>query len=62
MVQDVTTCLAVCSFAPHSQAVVKAIPHLRVSKRSKPTAVRRRLSMTHAVLGKLIFGGVGLNL
>ena len=51
---------AVCSFAPHSQAAVEAIPHLCVSERNKPTPVCKNFSLTHAGLGKLNPGGVGL--
>ena len=60
MRQDFITCSAVYSFAPHSQVAVEAIPHSCVSDRNRPTPVRRRLNLTHAGLGKLISGGVGL--
>ena len=60
MGQDVITCSAVCSFASHLQAAVETIPHLCVSERNKPTPVRRRLSLTHAGLGTLNPGGIGL--
>ena len=32
MKQDVIMCSAVCSFAPHQQATVEAIPHFCISK------------------------------
>ena len=35
-------------------------PFLCVSERNRPTPVRRRLSLTHAGLGKLNSGGVGI--
>ena len=46
----------VCS-APHSQTAEKAIPHLHKQERKHPTPVRRRLSRTHALLGR-VFPGV----
>ena len=60
MGQDVIACSALSSFAPHSQAADKAIPHLRVSERNRPTPIWRRLNLTHAGLGNLIPGGVAL--
>jgi len=44
-------------FCPHSQVAEKAIPHLYKQERKRPTAVRRRLSRTRAVLGRVIPGG-----
>ena len=60
MRQYVVTCSVVFSYAPHSQAAVKAKPHLCVLKRNRPTQVRMRLSLTHAGLENLSFGGVGM--
>ena len=60
MGQVVITCSAVCSFVPHSQAAVEVIPHLCVSKRNRPMPIRRRSSVTHKGLGKIIPGAVGL--
>ena len=60
MVQDVIKFSAFCFFAPHSQAAVEAVLHLCVSERNRPTPIRRRFSLTHAGLGKLNSGGVGL--
>ena len=60
MRQVVITYSAVCSFAPRSQAAVEAMPYLCVSERNRPTSVRKRLSLTHAGLGRLITGGVEL--
>ena len=60
MGQDAITCSAVCLFVPQSQAAVEAKLHLCVSERNKPTQVRRQLSLTHAGLGKLNPGSVGL--
>jgi len=45
----------VCS-APHSQATEEAILHLHKQERKRPTPVRRRLSRTQAVLGRVIPG------
>ena len=59
MGKDIIASSAVCSFAPHLQAAVEAIPHLCVSERNRPTPVRRRLNLIHAGLGKLNPGGVG---
>ena len=58
--QDVITFSAVCSFAPHLQAAVEAIPHLCVFKRNRSMSVWKRLSLTHSDLGELITGGVEL--
>jgi len=46
----------VCSSAPHSQAAEEAIPHLYKQERKRPTPVRRRLSRTQALLGRVIPG------
>ena len=48
------TCSAVCSTAPHSQFGVGARPHLCMDDLKQPTPVRRRLSLTQAVLDKPI--------
>ena len=60
MGQDVNTCSAVCSFAPHSQPAVKAIPRLYASEWNIPTPVCGWLSLTHTGVGKPIPGGAGL--
>ena len=52
-----TTWSAVCSSAPHSQAADEAIPHLYRQERKRPTTVRRRLSWTQVVLGRVTLGG-----
>jgi len=44
------------SSAPHSQAAEEAIPHLYKQERKRPTPVRRRLSRTQALLGRVIPG------
>jgi len=46
----------VCSSAPHSQAAEEAIPHFNKHERKRTTAVRRRLSRTQALLGRVIPG------
>jgi len=43
--------------APHSQGAEEAIPHLHKQEQKRPTPVRRELSRTHAVLGRVIPGG-----
>ena len=43
----------VCS-APHSQAAEEAMPHLYKQAWKRPTLVRRRLSRTNALLGRVI--------
>ena len=45
---------AVCSQAPHSHFAEEAKPHLCMHEPKRPTPVRRRLSLTQAVLVKLI--------
>ena len=45
---------AVCSLEPHSHFAEEARPHLCMDKPKRPTPVRRRLSLTQAVLVKLI--------
>ena len=60
MKQDVISCSVVCSFAPPSQAAIETIPRLYVSKWNRPTPVRSQINLTHAGLGKLNLGGVGL--
>ena len=52
-----TTWSKVCS-APHSQAAEEAIPHLYREERKRPTPVRRRLSRTQALLGRVIPGEI----
>jgi len=49
-----TTWSTVCSSAPHSQTAEEAIPHLYKQERKRPTPVRRRLSLTQALLGRVI--------
>ena len=51
---------AVCSEAPHSQFGEGARPHLCMDEWNRPTPVRRRLSLTQAVRGKLNRPGTGL--
>ena len=50
----VSTLSAVCSEAPHLQFGEGAGPHLCMDKWNRSTPVRRRLSLTQAVRGKLI--------
>jgi len=45
------------SSAPHSQAAEEAIPHLYKQERKRPTPVRRRLSRTQALLGRVTLRG-----
>ena len=52
-----TTLSAVCSSAPNWQAAEGAISHLCKQKRKLATPVRRQLSRTHAILGRVIPGG-----
>jgi len=52
-----TTWPTVCSSAPHSQAAEEAILHLYKQEQKRSTPVRRRLSRTQALLGRLIPGG-----
>ena len=52
-----TTWLTVCSPAPHSKAAEEAISHFYKQERKRPTAVRRWLSRTQALLGRVIPGG-----
>jgi len=52
-----TTCLTVCSSAPHSQVAEEAILHLYKQERKRPTPVPRRLSRIQALLGRVIQGG-----
>ena len=58
MEQKVIMYSAVCSFAPHSQDVIEAIPHLYVSEWIRPMLVWKQLSLTHAGLEKLILDGI----
>ena len=60
MGQDVIACSAVCNLAIHAQAAAETILYLCVSERNRLMRVRRRLSLTHAELGKLIPGDVWL--
>ena len=59
MRQDVFTCLAVYTIAPHSQAAVEALPHLCICVRNRATPVRRQLNLTCAGLVKIILCGIG---
>ena len=45
---------AVCSLVPHSHFAEEARPHLCMDEPERPTPVHRRLSLTQAVLVKLI--------
>ena len=45
---------AVCTLAPHLQFTEEARSHLRMDEPKRPTPVRRKLSLTQAVLVKLI--------
>ena len=45
---------AVCSLAPHSPFAEEAIAHFCMDESERPTLVRGRLSLTQAVLMKLI--------
>ena len=56
----VRTWSTVCSEAPHSQFSERARLHLCMDEWNCPTPVRRRLSLTQAVLGKLIPTGLAL--
>ena len=49
-----------CLSAPHSQVAEEAIPHLCRQERKRPTPVRKRLSRTQSVLGRVIPGGGGV--
>jgi len=51
-----TTRSTVCSSAPHSQAAEETIPHLYKHERKRPTPLRRRLSRTQALLGRVTPG------
>ena len=53
---------AVCSLTPQSHFAEGARPHLRMDKPKRPTPVRKRLSLTQAVLVKLIPIGLVLTL
>ncbi|XP_076804591.1 uncharacterized protein LOC143448655 [Clavelina lepadiformis] len=55
--QALITWSAVCSVAPHSHPGEGASPHLCMSERKRPTPVRKRLSLTQAVLARDIPGG-----
>ena len=52
----------VCSLAPHSHFAEEARPHLCMDHPKRPTSVRRRLSLTQAVMVKLIPIGLVLTL
>jgi len=52
-----TTWSTVCSSAPHSQAAEEAIPQLYKQEQKRSTPVRRRLSQTQVLLGRVISGG-----
>ena len=53
---------AVCSLEPHSHFAEEAKPHLYMDEPKRPTPVRRRLSLTQAVLIKLMPMGLVLTL
>ena len=53
---------AVCSLEPHSHFAEAARPHLCMEEPKRPTPVPRRLSLTQAVLVKLIPVGLVLTL
>jgi len=53
-----TTFSTICSSASHSQAAEEAIPHVCKQECKHPTPVRRRLSRTYAVLGRVMPGGM----
>ena len=53
---------AVCSPAPHSHFAEEARPYLCVDEPKRSTPVRRQLSLTQAVLVKLIPIGLVLTL
>jgi len=46
----------VCSSAPHSQAAKEVIPQLYTQERKRSTPVRRPLSRTQALLGRVAPG------
>ena len=50
----IRTWSSICSIAPQSQFGEGARPHLCINKWNRPTPVRKRLSLTQAVWGKLI--------
>ena len=52
----------VCSLAPHPHFAEGARPHLCMDEPKRPTPARRRLSLTQAVLVKLIQIGFVLTL
>ena len=54
----VRTWSAVCSEVPHSQFGEGVRPHLCMDEWNRPTPVRRRLSLTQAIRGKLIPTGL----
>ena len=60
MGQDVIMWSAVCFSKSHSQAAVRAIPHLYNVERNKPTPVRSRLSLTQNGLDRYFPRGLGL--
>ena len=55
-----TTWSTVCSSAPHSQAAEEAMLHLHRQEWKRPTPVRRQLSRTQALLGRVVKGGAGV--
>ena len=57
MEHDLIIWSAVCCRAPHSQDAVKAMPHLCIDDRKRPTPVQRRFSPTQAGLGSPIPSG-----
>jgi len=51
------TWLTVCSSAPYSQAAREAISHLYKQEQKRLTPLRRRLSWSQALLGRVILRG-----
>ena len=60
MEHAIRTWSAVCSAVPHSQFGEGARPHLCMDEWNHPTPVCKRLSLIHAVWGKLIPTGLAL--
>ena len=57
---DVIACLSVCCIAPHSQAAARAISYVCIVEQNSLSPIQRRLSLTHAGLGKNICNGAVL--
>ena len=51
-----TTCSTACSSEPHSQTERGTTTHLQNQERRSSTPLRRRLSRTHTILGRVIPG------